>query len=786
MGSAHRAISTLISTTIFLATTTHVVLVQAANVTVTVKKCCPSGSVLVPSSPSSSSSSGLRCAEAGLVESPISFLPEEALDVGGRRLVPSPWLSSSHHYYPVGRPDCDRVRALEMSSDPYAYLVTTEGSLVSLEGVFETELRLGEFCLDLALAQAHGRERGNGGGYYRRVALVCDPCGRGGVTCIHTCCNHQQVAEYRDDGDDGGDGDGFTCSKRMPVAFSPAATKRRWHPGFEDDVGGVQKHALLHRSLSRCDANSVNRAGVVLDLRRHEGGFIIFRNGSVVLRNDPSGHLYRPDRYCLAFPSSESDLDPDQDPYLRLCPEEDQEGKTFLQTKAYPICCLVSNVFLLLTFLVYMILPELRRPLFGRLIVAFVVSLFVAYLFISMIALGHQELMMAKGAGDEYSAACRALSFLVLFWFLHTFAWMNILSYDIFCKFTRFRSSASASTSAKDRDDGDVARLTKYTAYAISVPLAVTLVTLTVEFLPDSYGGLRPDFGVDRCFFGSYLANFLFLHLHLLAMQVANVVFFALTTASIYRTWRATRKMSRHQGRKSKGSRSINGQIKIIAKLFVVMGITWMSEFVAFLLEWILGPDAVWKYTIFNDVVNLSQGILIFAVLVCKKTTLLRLRDRLCNLVCKRDSPVAAGNGGSLQRPPHPRRQSTPVQLTATSSSRCQTCHHHLSTEQTRFDGPTVESGYSNRAMAVAEEDEEEDWMPEAEGRDKVATVIDAVDTFKKQKSFGRDSGYEIGVGVGGSQEEAGPSGGGGGEGKGGGEEGFKPASLYNCVSKER
>ena len=33
------------------------------------------------------------------------------------------------------------------------------------------------------------------------------------------------------------------------------------------------------------------------------------------------------------------------------------------------------------------------------------------------------------------------------------------------------------------------------------------------------------------------------------------------------------------------------------------MGVTWLSEFAAFLLGWIFGEDAVWKYTIFNDVV---------------------------------------------------------------------------------------------------------------------------------------------------------------------------------------
>ena len=39
---------------------------------------------------------------------------------------------------------------------------------------------------------------------------------------------------------------------------------------------------------------------------------------------------------------------------------------------AYLICSNISNVFLFLTFGVYVILPELRRPLFGKIIMTFI------------------------------------------------------------------------------------------------------------------------------------------------------------------------------------------------------------------------------------------------------------------------------------------------------------------------------------------------------------------------------------------------------------------------------
>ena len=41
-----------------------------------------------------------------------------------------------------------------------------------------------------------------------------------------------------------------------------------------------------------------------------------------------------------------------------------------------------------------------------------------------------------------------------------------------------------------------------------------------------------------------------------------------------------------------------------------------------FTLSWIYGRDRVWRYFVFNDVINLLQGVFIFFVLVCKPSVL--------------------------------------------------------------------------------------------------------------------------------------------------------------------
>jgi hypothetical protein len=71
---------------------------------------------------------------------------------------------------------------------------------------------------------------------------------------------------------------------------------------------------------------------------------------------------------------------------------------------------------------------------------------------------------------------------------------------------------------------------------------------------------------------------------------------------------------------------------------------TIFMQFIAFLVTWIFGMDDVWKFKVINDVLILLQGPLIFVALVCKRSVLTRLRDRLaCCLPCWTGSTASDG-----------------------------------------------------------------------------------------------------------------------------------------------
>ena len=86
---------------------------------------------------------------------------------------------------------------------------------------------------------------------------------------------------------------------------------------------------------------------------------------------------------------------------IELCVSHEHNVKVTLFTKTYPICCTVSNVFLVMTFMVYALLPDLRAPLFGKITMIFVFCLFMAYFSISIVSFGHWKLVNDRPIGKQ-------------------------------------------------------------------------------------------------------------------------------------------------------------------------------------------------------------------------------------------------------------------------------------------------------------------------------------------------------------------------------------------------
>ena len=221
--------------------------------TIVLKKCCQPDHYLVASS--------LECKriseEAERFSAAKSFLPRKVFNSTFVRdkdedpkfydptLTPNPWKEGD---LLVGTPSgCGTGRGafklLDMTN-PFLYLVTTDGELMSLGGDYEIGFRLGEFCLDLAKE----------GDEYNPVAMVCDPCSHQDRVCISTCCHHLQIGSRDALGQ-------FYCRNIVPLTFSPP----RWTPNF---TGTTPKdYVLMYKSIEGCEVNRNNQDGLVLEMQ---------------------------------------------------------------------------------------------------------------------------------------------------------------------------------------------------------------------------------------------------------------------------------------------------------------------------------------------------------------------------------------------------------------------------------------------------------------------------------------------------------------------------------------
>ena len=80
--------------------------------------------------------------------------------------------------------------------------------------------------------------------------------------------------------------------------------------------------------------------------------------------------------------------------------------------------------------------------------------------------------------------------------------------------------------------------------------------TLVIEYLPEDYGGIRPKFGENTCFFETHIGNLLFFHILLMALEVANIILFVAVAANLHRNWKLSKKLGIRQSSIKNGTKS--------------------------------------------------------------------------------------------------------------------------------------------------------------------------------------------------------------------------------------
>ncbi|XP_072758321.1 G-protein coupled receptor Mth2-like [Anoplolepis gracilipes] len=333
-----------------------------------------------------------------------------------------------------------------------------------------------------------------------------------------------------------------------------------------------------------------------------EEKWYLLANGSISMPEYPEQPILDYRQYCFARIYNHTEYS-DQEYSALFCVEQEKPEMT-----SYGM--LVSVPFLVATYVIYWLLPELRN-LHGLTLRGYVGCLAMAY---SM--MGTQQLRLLQIP----SGICEALAFITYFSFLASFFWLNIMCFDIWWTFGGFRSLRG---NAKQRDRK---KFIIYSIYAWGGASILTIICAIMNFVPSVPRDLiRPEIGSNQCWLSTKAAVALYFYGPMGITVVCNICLFISTALKIERH----KKDTAHHLRGSETRRHNDNKqwFNLYLKLFIVMGISWSMEIVSWLFHDVKTvPEYVWYLT---DLTNALQGLIIFIIFVWKKKIKRLLLKRL-------------------------------------------------------------------------------------------------------------------------------------------------------------
>ena len=245
------------------------------------------------------------------------------------------------------------------------------------------------------------------------------------------------------------------------------------------------------------------------------------------------------------------------------------------------------------------------RNLSGQNLVCLSVSLILAYSsFICMQVLTIRESTLL----------CRITGATVLYFFLASMAWMNVIAWDV-CRTLRLATVELRVASGKQRG-----RFFLYSLYAWTISGLFTGAALLADFLPSDMvpETIKPGFGLSgHCWFQRRSALILFFGSPVALIMSINLIMFILSTFMIGSTTRGTASFTQITTART--------NYKLYLKLWLLMGLTWFVGFPASFLESL----TLWYIFI---ILNTLQGLFIFIAFSCKRKILRTIKSKLSSL----------------------------------------------------------------------------------------------------------------------------------------------------------
>ncbi|KAK4872552.1 hypothetical protein RN001_014581 [Aquatica leii] len=341
---------------------------------------------------------------------------------------------------------------------------------------------------------------------------------------------------------------------------------------------------------------------VLSPLTEEVDAFYVQQNGFLYLPLFTEGRtVYYPEEYCLdTFVFGD---DGESDFCAVVCTDDKYR---------FTHGMIISMPFLLLTFLVYAILPD--RNLHGKCLMCYVITLFGAYALLIFIQLYPNSIEMD---------ACKALGIMCLFFFMVSFFWMSVMSIDIFLAFSGRRGFSGS------RKEAERKRFLLYSAYAWGMPLLLVVVVTSLSVTTDVEANTwyNPGMGAGQCWLRDGIPTLLYFYLPMALLIIINILLFCTTACKIKQVKQDTAVLRKDESKKHSYEND-KQRFNLYLKLLLAMGVNWSMEIISWIVDWQIGhvPPAVWYIT---DFCNALYGVFVFFIFVFKRNIWKLLKKRL-------------------------------------------------------------------------------------------------------------------------------------------------------------
>ncbi|XP_044750825.1 G-protein coupled receptor Mth2-like [Coccinella septempunctata] len=285
----------------------------------------------------------------------------------------------------------------------------------------------------------------------------------------------------------------------------------------------------------------------------------------------------------------------------------------------------VSCFFLILTILVYLLLPKMRN-LFGKILLNYCLSTF---LFFACLAVSQFY------SSDFSDAMCRGIGFLSILSSIWSFTWLHIMCIDIWFSFGTPRTLSGPLQKKEWK------RLLCYSLYGWGFPIlwvAMIAVLSVTTIMPEA---MHPIIGKRKCYLensdgrpGNY-SYIIYVTLPLLIQQIVNTILFVKTILYCLRIKADVERMN--DSEKRTALNASKERLGLIMKLAVIMGVLFIFETVSSIHNF-QGNIFTTYIEVVWDSINCLQGVFIFIIFICKKKVYNNICDKIPRMKARKIS----------------------------------------------------------------------------------------------------------------------------------------------------